>query len=81
VALNVGAHPEVVSDGHSGLLVSDIAELREAAAGLAAAPGKRRSMGEAARSWARKFTWSSAADGYEEAIAELVQPRASAVLA
>lgn len=81
VALRVGAHPEVVSDGRSGLLVRDIAELREAAEGLAAASERRRAMGEAARAWAQRFTWSRAADGYEEAIAALARPRSTTSMA
>lgn len=76
VALNIGAHPEVVQDGETGILVSDVSGLAAAAAELAADAGRRRAIGEAARAWAQRFTWPGATDGYEEVVAGLVGPKA-----
>jgi GT2 family glycosyltransferase len=72
VALHLGAHPEVVKHGETGLLVSDTQEFAEAACGLAQDAGTRRAMGEAARTHATKFTWARAADEYEGVVHSLV---------
>jgi GT2 family glycosyltransferase len=71
VALRIGAHPEVVRDGETGILVDNVTELIEEAQRLARDPALRRTMGAAARAWAGNFTWSRASDAYEEMIKEL----------
>lgn len=75
VALDIGAHPEVVRASETGLLVRHVSELEAATEELARDPARRRLMGEAARSWAGRFTWSDATDGYEQLVADLVRPR------
>ena len=72
VALRVGAHPEVVRDGETGLLTGNPQELAEAARTLAEEGAKRRGMGEAAQSYAGGFTWAHAADEYEDVVRSLV---------
>jgi len=74
VALRIGAHPEVVSDGQSGMLADNVGELVAAAERLATHPDERRRMGAAARDWATRFTWAKATDGYEEVMSELARP-------
>ena len=71
VALRIGAHPEVVRDGETGILTDDVTQLLDQAQRLARAPTLRRTMGEAARAWAGSFTWARATDAYEETIKEL----------
>ena len=72
VALRVGAHPEVVRDGETGILAEDEAGLLAEAQHLAGDPARRRALGEAARAWAQRFTWAGATAGYEEVIREVV---------
>lgn len=74
-ALNVGAHPEVVRAGETGLLADDVTGLSSAVLELAADRNRRMQMGEAARTWAASFTWSGATDAYEQVVAEFARPR------
>lgn len=71
VALRVGAHPEVVRDGETGLLASDVEELFRRARELAEDLPRARAMGETAREHAATFTWARAADAYEELVEEI----------
>lgn len=70
VALRVGAHPEVVIDGQTGMLAADVPGLIRAARELAGDTAGMRQMGEAARCHAASFTWARAVDSYEEVIQE-----------
>src|SRR3990172_7526036 len=73
VALRVGAHPEVVRDGETGILAGDLPGLLLAGRELAADPGKRRALGEAARAHAQTFTWARAADAYDALVKEVAK--------
>ncbi len=75
VALRIGAHPEVVRDGETGVLAGDVAQLIAEAQRLAHDATQRRAMGEAARAWAGNFTWAKATDAYEETIKEFAPVR------
>ncbi len=74
VALRIGAHPEVVNDGQSGVLADNVTDLFAAAERLATHPDERKRMGAAAREWATRFTWAKSTDGYEQLMSELVVP-------
>jgi GT2 family glycosyltransferase/glycosyltransferase involved in cell wall biosynthesis len=66
VALQVGAHPEIVDEGVTGHLAVDAMDLANRCAGLLSDPPRAREMGEAAAQKAATFTWSKAADEFEE---------------
>jgi len=70
-ALDIGAHPEVVNKGRSGLLAGSLAELEAAARRLAGDPGLRAEMGRAAAGFAERFTWKRAVDEYLDLAEEL----------
>jgi glycosyltransferase involved in cell wall biosynthesis len=72
VAFRVGAHPEVVDDGASGLLVESLGEFRDAWRTLLVDGDRRRRMGERAAMWASRFTWKTAVDRYDAMIAEVL---------
>lgn len=65
VALNVGAHGEVVRDGETGLLTRNVGELVQTAETLAGDCERLRSIGSAAKKHAQEFTWARAVDAYE----------------
>ena len=77
VALRVGAHPEIVRHGETGILTSDVQELFHAARQLAEDLPRARTMGEAAQRHASAFTWVKAADAYEALVQELGRAEAS----
>lgn len=65
VAAAVGALPEAIEDGRTGLVVppEDLAALAEAVAGLLADPRRARELGEAAAAAARdRFAWRRVAE-------------------
>jgi glycosyltransferase involved in cell wall biosynthesis len=65
VAAAIGALPEAIEDGRTGLLVppEDPAALAEAVAGLLADPARARCLGEAAAAAARdRFAWRRVAE-------------------
>jgi glycosyltransferase involved in cell wall biosynthesis len=57
IALKICAHPEVVSDGHSGILVQSLADLAKSVLCLADDKDRLKKMSEAAIWHASKFTW------------------------
>ncbi len=59
VAYRLGAHPEVVADGVSGVLVASREELVEALLALLADPARRRQLGRGAVAVAARFTWDA----------------------
>lgn len=75
VCSDLAGYREVVRDGRHGTLVAPgrADDLARALAALAADPGARERMGEAARERARRFAWPTVAaevlEAYEEAIA------------
>ncbi len=71
VALDIGAHPEVVGRNRSGFLVENTGELGGAIALLAADRRLRAAMGAAARENAARFTWAAAVAAYEELLQEV----------
>jgi GT2 family glycosyltransferase/glycosyltransferase involved in cell wall biosynthesis len=75
IALRIGAHPEVVRDGETGILADSVPDLIAAAARLADDAKRRRAMGAAAREFAGQFTWARAADGYEAVLNEVAPGR------
>lgn len=75
VAFRVGAHPEVVDDGSSGLLVRSSRGFADALRELVRDEGRRRQMGERAAAWAARFRWDAAVDRYEEVIAAALAAR------
>lgn len=77
IAYRRGAHPEVVEDGASGLLVRSRAGFANAFRELVLDDGRRRQMGERAQAWASRFTWSAAVDRYEQVIADALAARTS----
>ena len=75
VAYRRGAHPEVVQDGASGLLVRSNRGFANAIRDLVVDDGRRRQMGERAREWAGGFTWAKAVDRYDRVIADALGAR------
>jgi glycosyltransferase involved in cell wall biosynthesis/O-antigen/teichoic acid export membrane protein len=82
-ALRVGGLPESILDGQTGLLADTPEELATEVAALTADPGRRRALGEAARSRARGFTWDHTAranlDVLETAVATGRRPLKAAL--
>ncbi|NWG00522.1 MAG: glycosyltransferase family 4 protein [Thermoanaerobaculaceae bacterium] len=62
VAYRLCAHPEVVRDGESGILVATREELLSAVVRLASDAEVRRRLAEGARAAVARFTWDAAAD-------------------
>ena len=71
VALDAGAHPEVVADGKSGFLVNGMEELTRAVEALATDPEMRAFMGRAALEQAERFKWENAVTAYERVLGEV----------
>lgn len=72
VALNAGAHSEVVADARSGFLVEDMDGLGRAVRALAEDADLRAMMGEAALEQAQQFKWESTVTAYERLLGEVV---------
>ncbi len=70
-ALRVGAHPEVVQEGRTGVLAETPAALVGAIEELARDESRRKEMGSHAGQHAAGFTWTRAADAYLEVIREI----------
>src|SRR5262249_3483038 len=73
VALDVAAHPEVVQNGETGVLVPNVDGFADVIRRLADDPAMRRRMGVRAREWATRFSWATAVDHYDRLIAEFVE--------
>jgi D-inositol-3-phosphate glycosyltransferase len=69
VASRFGGFPEVIDEGHTGLLVPprDPTALAAAVRTLLNDPERRRAMADAAPGWAAQFSWSAVADRVEAA--------------
>jgi glycosyltransferase involved in cell wall biosynthesis len=85
VCSRIGGVPEVVADGHTGVLVSpgDVDALRDALATLLTDQARREKMGRAARELAcERFTWAACArrclESYDALLARDAQPSAAA---
>ena len=68
VALDVGAHREVMRSGQTGFLAATDAELGAAVSRLASDAGARKRMGEAGIAFAADHRWSDAAFQYHRLI-------------
>ncbi len=67
LATPVSGVRELVQDGQAGFLIArDPAAIAERLRELAADPGRRRAMGEAARSAAERFSWSAMVTKHHE---------------
>jgi glycosyltransferase involved in cell wall biosynthesis len=75
IAYRRGAHPEVVRDGETGLLVKSNRGLADAIRELVRDDGRRRHMAANAREWASTFTWARAVDAYERVIDDALSAR------
>lgn len=73
VATDIAGIPEMVTDGESGYLIppGDVAALRDRIRTLAADPGLRTRMGEAARVGLERFDRETAAEAYRSLYREL----------
>jgi len=67
VASRFGGFPEVIDEGHTGLLVPprDPTALAAAVRTLLNDPERRRAMADAAPGWAAQFSWSAVVDRIE----------------
>lgn len=72
VALDIGAHREVMAPDESGLLAVDIAGLGAALQKLASDGSLRAGMGQAALKVAHRFNWEDTVAQYEQLIKEVV---------
>lgn len=72
VALDIGAHGEVVARDRSGFLAADMESLAAAVRRLADDNELRRRMGMAALDHAADFTWSRAVDRYEQLLEKVI---------
>lgn len=72
-ALDIGAHPEVMEPGVTGLLAASLGELEDAIGRLGAEPQLRAGMGAAARELAARFTWERAVGQYLELAEEVTR--------
>lgn len=68
IALKLCAHPEVVADGFSGVLVSAQADLFDAMVALARDPERRRQLGIGAARHVAEFSWDRNVDKLEKLI-------------
>jgi GT2 family glycosyltransferase/glycosyltransferase involved in cell wall biosynthesis len=81
VALRIGAHPEVVRDGQTGILCDSVDDLVSSVTELAGSRERRSGMGASAHAWARRFPWDGATDSYERVVAELARSPSHAKVA
>jgi len=72
VALDIGAHPEVVAAGSSGILCADMPAMAAALLELAGDAGRRSGMGAQALVSAKRFTWEKTVAAYDELIGSVV---------
>ncbi len=70
LALDIGAHKEIIKDGCSGLIVKNYRQLSEAIETLAADPERLTMMGERAKVWIIRFGWYKNINRLEEMITE-----------
>jgi len=82
VATRTDGTEDSIRDGETGILVENnehgsVAALAGSLEDLCRDPSRRRSMGEAARSWAERFTWAAAAAATEALLLEMVEKLAA----
>lgn len=76
VALRVGAHPEVLRDGETGILADDVEGLARAVEELGGDAQRRTALGRRAAEWvAETFTWERSVDERERIAGEAARPR------
>ncbi len=72
VALNIGAHPEVVSDGETALLADTVEELKGNIIKLIDDSPRRVAMGASAADFAGRFRWEKTVAEYDQMVAEVL---------
>jgi glycosyltransferase involved in cell wall biosynthesis len=78
VAFRVGAHPEVIDDGASGILVESTRGFTDAIRNLVRDDGRRTDMALRAREWALQFRWEEAVARYDDVVSSMVSGRSPA---
>ncbi len=73
VVYNIGAHPEVCSDGNTAFLVNSPAQFRARIDELIGSPDLRVEMGRRAAEWSEKFSWDNYAGECERILADVVR--------
>ena len=71
-ALRVGGLEEAIVDGETGLLADDAAELEQSVSRLLDDPERLRTMGDAALTRSRDFTWSATASATLETLDDAI---------
>jgi glycosyltransferase involved in cell wall biosynthesis len=79
IAFRVGAHPEVIADGSSGLLVQSERGFLDAMRELVDDAARRTQMGERAVEWAARFRWAETVARYDEVVSAAMVGRPPAV--
>jgi glycosyltransferase involved in cell wall biosynthesis len=72
VALNIGAHPEVVENGQGALLADSPAGIKENLLKLIGDKEARARMGASAAGFAKRFEWERAVSEYDAMIKEVL---------
>ena len=72
VAFRLGAHPEVVDDGRTGMLVEDESEFVAALRQLVHDRERREELGAAAAEWGARFRWHDVVTAYDELITDVM---------
>jgi len=78
VALGVGAHPELVRNGETGLLAENVEQLVRSVTDLSRDPSRIEAIGAGARQHAAGFTWARTTDAYEKVLGDVSAAGASA---
>ncbi len=73
ICYDIGAHPEVLIDGKTGFIVSDRDEFAEKIKLLASNHELRKTVGDNARDFVKKFYWQNSIDSYEKEISKILQ--------
>jgi glycosyltransferase involved in cell wall biosynthesis len=81
IAYRVGAHPEVVDHGRSGLLVRSQRGFADALRELVRDGERRAAMGTLAAEWAARFRWRDAVAGYDRVISDALTRRSDSTAA
>jgi len=72
ISYNIGAHPEVSRNGHTGYIVDDYQEFKEKLEILLLNPDLREKMGREAKEYAKEFTWENSVKNYDHYIKKML---------